>query len=139
MEKLLRYTIVFMLPLFFNFSCDGFVRFQGNVLEGNSVSAIVTDSVYSSYNFQNPAKNAMVNFYAIDDNDSILHNMLSNTFFTDSLGYFSAGTGVGFGKYKGLLAVTKKGFISDSLFFEYENSQKPINFLVYLKRKNSTF
>jgi len=136
MEKLFRYIVVFLLPLFFNFSCDGFVKFQGNILEGNSVSTIVTDSVYSSYNFQNPIKNAMVNFYAIDDNDSILHNMLSNTFFTDSLGYFSAGTGVGLGKYKGLLVVTKKGFISDSLFFEYENSQKPIDFIVYLRKGN---
>lgn len=52
MEKLLRFTVVFLLPLFFNFSCDGFVRFQGNVLDGNSVSEIVTDSVYSSYNFR---------------------------------------------------------------------------------------
>ena len=130
-----RLLLLFTFPLFLNFSCDGFVAFKGNVLENNTQSKIISDSVYSSYDLSEPISNAMVNFYVLDDKNSILNNMLSNTFFTDSLGYFSTGTGVGLGKYKGLLVVSKNNFISDSLYFEFESSEEPLIFIVNLKRQ----
>ena len=125
---------MFSLPLFLNFSCDGVVTFKGNVLENNLPSVVLSDSIYSSFSLTNPIQKAMVNFYVLDDNDSSLGNMFSNTFFTDSLGYFKVISGVGYGTYNGLLVVSKKGFVTDSIHFEFESSEQPICFIVNLKR-----
>ena len=130
-----RIFLLLTFPVFFNFSCDGFVTFKGNVLNNDLPSSIISDTSYASYSLKNPIQNAMVNFYVLNGKDSILNNMLSNTLFTDSLGYFSIVNGVGCARYKGLLVATKKGFIPDSLYFEFENSNEPIIFIVNLKKR----
>lgn len=122
--------------LLINFSCDGIVEFRGTILENFSNSMIVPDSTYSSININTPIKKAMVNFYILDERDSVLGNMFSNTFFSDSNGYFRAIGMTGLGKEKALLVVSKKDFKTDSLFFEFESSSEPTYFIIGLKKQD---
>ena len=133
-KKSLVIIVLSIATLLLNFSCDGIVEFRGAVLENFSNSMIVPDSTYSSFSFNTPIKNAMVNFYILDDRDSVLGNMFSNTFFSDSNGYFRAIGMTGLGKQKALLVVSKKDFKTDSLFFEFESSSEPTYFIISLKK-----
>ena len=135
----MKYKIILLFLissfLFLDFGCDGAVVIAGNVLESDLPSFIIPDSIYANYELKNPVRDAMVNFYAIDENDST-HYFLFPTLFTDSLGYFSSVSGVGMGTYKGLAVVTKNGFAPDSLYFEYESSEEPLFFIINLKKRN---
>jgi hypothetical protein len=135
-KKLIVIIVLSITTLLLNFSCDGIVEFKGAILENFSNSMIVSDSTYSLFSFNTPIKNAIVNFYILDDRDSVLGNMFSNTFFSDSNGYFKAIGMTGLGKEKALLVVSKKDFKTDSLFFEFESSSEPIYFIISLKKQN---
>lgn len=130
--KIIFYLLI-TTSLFYSFSCDGMMRFRVNVLEGDQASMIVSDSIYKSYSFNKPISNAAINFYSFDENGLIYRNIFM-TFYSDSTGYFYIQGGTGFGKTQALLTVSKNGFISDSIYFEYEHSFEPINFIVNLKK-----
>jgi hypothetical protein len=131
--KIIFYLLI-TTSLIYNFSCDGMMRFRVDVLENDQESMIVSDSIYNSYSFKKPISNAALNFYSFDVNDSIYRNIFM-TFYSDSAGYFYIQGGTGMGKTQALLTVSKKGYETDSIYFEYEHSFEPINFIVNLKKQ----